>query len=113
MAMDLQIQSEEINKKYVLRLTGRIDAFSATSLEKKLKPLLEDQNKHVLLDFTNVDYLSSAGMRVLLFADKKLKQQKGSLILFALDDEVKGILKVAGFDTTLNICETEQQALNK
>jgi len=113
MEMDLQIQVEEINKKLILRLIGRIDAYSSVTLEKRLKLLLNGKNKNILLDFTNVEYLSSAGIRVLLFADKKLKQEHGSFILFALNEDIKEILKIAGFDTVLFICENEQQALSK
>ena len=64
-----------------------------------------------MLDFTRIDYLSSAGLRILLSATKKLKEKKGTLILFSLQEEVLEIIKMAGFDKILHICLNEKEAL--
>ena len=65
----------------------------------------------MLLDFSGVDYLSSAGLRTLLSASQKLKSKKGMLVLFSLSGEVEEIIKMAGFERVLHICSSEKEAL--
>lgn len=111
MSFGLKIGLEEIDRKVVLRLEGRLDAATTPILERKLNTLIDEHRIHLLLDFTDVDYLSSAGMRLLLTTSKKLKAKKGVLILFAIDEDVLEIIKLAGFEKILFIFETEQDAL--
>lgn len=111
MSVGLRIEVEEIESRILLRLDGRLDAASAPILEKKIQDLLEEKQNQLLLDFTRIDYLSSAGMRLLLSATKKLKANHGSLILFSLGEEVEAIIKMAGFDKILHICASEKEAL--
>lgn len=113
MEAPLRISIEEIEQKIVLRLEGRLDATSAPHLEKKLNSLIEEKRNTVLLDFQRVEYLSSAGLRLLLSATKKFKSQKGELILFSVGEEAGGIIKMAGFDRILNICSNEKEALQR
>jgi anti-anti-sigma factor len=112
MAIGLQIELEEIDRKIVLRIDGRIDASSSPILERKINQLIEENHSHLLLDFNRVDYLSSAGMRVLLAATKKMKAKNGDLILFSLHDEVSSTVRMAGFDKILHICANEKDALH-
>lgn len=111
MGVGIKIDLEEIEHRVLLRLDGRLDVSSAPLLEKKINRLIEEGHLHLLLDFTRVDYLSSAGLRVLLSSAKKLKAQKGGLILFALSEDVNEVLKIAGFDKILHICSSEKDAL--
>ena len=111
MAFGLTISIDEIDKKIVLRLEGRLDAVTSHILEKKLNALIAEHHHQILLDFLHIDYLSSAGLRLLLSFSKALKGKKGALILFSLDDEVMEIIKLAGFEKILLIFENEQEAL--
>ncbi len=111
MGIGLQIALEEIEHRIILRIDGRIDAASASLLDRKLTGLIEEGHYHLILDFSRVDYLSSAGMRVLLAASKKLHAKKGDLLLFSLVDDVEEVIKMAGFDKILHICSSEKEAL--
>ena len=111
MVIGLRIELEEIDRTIILRIEGRIDASSASILDRKINQLIEEQHSSLALDFSRVDYLSSAGMRVLLAATKKLKSKKGHLILFSLSEEVSEIINLAGFDKILHLCSTEKEAL--
>lgn len=111
MGVGLRIELEEIEHRVILRVDGRVDAASAPILERKINSLIDEDHYHLILDFTRVDYLSSAGMRVLLSATKKLKSKKGALILFSVTDDVSEVIKMAGFDKILHICATEKEAL--
>jgi anti-sigma B factor antagonist/stage II sporulation protein AA (anti-sigma F factor antagonist) len=109
--LGLQIHVDEVDRKVILRIEGRVDAASASVLEKRLQQLIDEHRRVLLLDFSRVDYLSSAGMRVLLAATKKLKAQKGQILLFSLDQEVFEIVRMAGLDRVLHICANEKEAL--
>lgn len=111
MGIGLQIELEEIEQRILLRLDGRLDASSIQILERKIDKLIEERHTQLLLDFTRVDYLSSAGLRILLAATKKLKAKKGTLVLFSLQEEVSEVIKMAGFDRILQICTNEKEAL--
>jgi anti-anti-sigma factor len=110
MSASLHIDLEEIEHKIVLRLDGRLDAATVPILERKINTLIEEKHYKIYLDFLRVDYLSSAGLRLLLSFSKKLKAKKGSLVLFAIGEEVMEIIKLAGFEKILLIFETEQDA---
>lgn len=111
MGMSLHINVEEVDEKIILRLDGRLDATSSLILQKKIETFIEEGRVYLILDFTSVDYLSSAGMRVLLSQHKKLLAKKGFLLLFSLEDEVEEIIKMAGFDRVLHIFSSEKDAL--
>lgn len=109
--MGLNIQEQEMSGVKVLRLEGRVDAISSVSLEKKLNDLIGHQHVRVTLDFTKVDYLSSAGMRLLLSMTKKFKHHNGVLALFAVHDDVMEIIRMAGFEKILYIYPLEKEAI--
>lgn len=111
MGVGLRIELEEIEHRVILRLDGRLDASSAPILERKIASLIDEDHFHLILDFSRVDYLSSAGMRVLLSATKKLKSKKGNLVLFSLVSDVEEVIKMAGFEKILHICSSEKEAL--
>ncbi len=111
MGVGLRIELEEIENRVILRIDGRLDASSAPILERKISSLIDEDHFHLILDFTRIDYLSSAGMRVLLSASKKLKAKKGALVLFGISEDVGEIIKMAGFDKILHICPSEKEAL--
>lgn len=111
MGLGLQISLEEIEDRLVLRIDGRLDATSSPILERKLASLIEEKYLYLLLDFTEVEYLSSAGMRILLSASKKLKEKKGFLLVFSANEDVAEIIRMAGFEKVLHLCSTEKDAL--
>lgn len=110
MGLGIRVTIEEKGNIVILRLDGRLDATSTPVLEGKIKPVLEKQAR-VLMDFSDVDYLSSAGMRLLLSAAKKMKAKNGRLVFCGIDEEVMEIIKMAGFDKILEIFSSEQEAL--
>ncbi len=107
----MDIESEDRSGIAILRLEGRLDASTSPVLDKKLQPFLSLKKKKVLLDFARVDYLSSAGMRLLLSATKKMKASDGELLLCSMSEDVMEIIRMAGFERILNIFSSEEDAL--
>lgn len=111
MVVGLNIQEQDVNGVKVLRLDGRLDAISSGLLEKKMQELLLHSHVDCVLDFTKIDYLSSAGMRLLLSMTKKMKHEEGMLAICAIHDDVMEIIRMAGFEKILAIYPLEKEAV--
>lgn len=95
----------------VLRFSGRLDALTTPELEKQVYQFIDRGQHKLLLDFSGVDYISSAGMRMLLATTKKLKSLSGQMILCSTSVNVMDVFKMSGFDHVLQISPTENEAL--
>ena len=82
-------------------LTGRLDTTTAPELEKELKASLDGVTA-LILDMTALDYISSAGLRVLLSAQKTMNQQ-GEMKVVHVGETIMGIFEVSGFSDILTI----------
>jgi len=80
----------------VLVPNDKISSNSAIELEKEVVQAL-DEYKEVIIDFANVPYMSSAGLRVLLLGQKKAKANKASLKLTNVPDIINDVLEATGF----------------
>jgi anti-anti-sigma factor len=109
--MEIELTEEYQGNVLIVKIIGRLDAISAPQVDKKVSGLIDMGNKFILMDFSGVDYLSSAGMRLLLSATKRLKGQDGKFIISSINDDVLEVLKMAGFDRILSIANTREAAL--
>jgi anti-sigma B factor antagonist len=96
----------------IIALFGRIDTTAAPQLEKELNTLMGDGKRKILLNFSDVTYISSGGLRVLLSTAKKLRSPEDKFGLCSLSQEVNKILKLAGFTTIFSIFASEGDALD-
>lgn len=108
----METQVEEKEDVLVMRLQGRLDAASSPQLEKQIASIIDSGHFKLLLNFSDVDYLSSAGMRLMLFASKKLKSVEGKLIACEFNEEVMNVVKMAGFNRVLEIYPTEEDSFS-
>lgn len=109
----VEIKEEQKGDILVLRLRGRLDALSAPDTEKRVLQAIDRGQNKVLLDFAGVDYISSAGMRMLLATTKKLKNKSGYLILCSVTTNVMDVFKMSGFDHVLELADTEEEGIHK
>ena len=87
--------------KLVIALEGRLDTSTAPNLEAELKSSL-DGVEELVLDFTKLEYISSAGLRVVLGAQKTMSKQ-GQMKLTGVNDEVMEVFEITGFVDILTI----------
>jgi anti-sigma B factor antagonist len=97
----LNIQKEINGSDAVVKLEGRLDTTTAPQLENDLKSFMESVTS-LVFDFENLEYISSAGLRVLLTAQKFMSKQ-GSMKLIHVKDDVNEIFDVTGFSDILTI----------
>ncbi|MDD3052284.1 MAG: STAS domain-containing protein [Candidatus Cloacimonetes bacterium] len=107
--MDLIIDST-LKETVIVTVSGRLDALSYAEFEEKILSLYEERNRGVIIDFTKVNYVSSAGLRALLRAAKKMKLHEGGLALFGLNENVVELLKMAGFFSLFEIFDNQADA---
>lgn len=87
-------------------LPSRLDAANAATVEEQILATISTNQPDVLIcDFSQTTYISSAGLRVVLMAAKKMRQNGGSLQLHHLQDSVADVFKLAGMHTILDIRE--------
>ena len=84
-----------------IALTGRLDTLNAPKLEAELRESLQGI-EHLVLDFAGLDYLSSAGLRVLLGAQKQMNKQ-GDMVVRHVNETIADIFDVTGFVDILTI----------
>ena len=97
----MNINIEKTNGATVLKIEGRLDTTTAPELESAINNE-GDALKNLVLDFNGVDYISSAGLRVLLTAQKKMNVQ-GSMELVGVSEAVMDIFEMTGFADILVI----------
>lgn len=109
----VDIKPETAGNVLILRFSGRLDAISTPEAEKKVLEYIEKGSHLLLLDFSNIDYISSAGMRMLLAITKKIKNQSGRFVLSGATTNVMDVFKMSGFDHVLELVDTEEEALSR
>ncbi len=107
----MKILIEKLDNLSVVAVSGHIDAVTCSDLEGALDGLIDKGDNQIILDFSEVPYISSAGLRVLLVGAKKL-YGNGTLVLCALTEDVREILEMAGFENLMKIFDDLESAKN-
>ena len=87
----------------VIKPKGRLDSSTGPTLEAELVAIIESGVKRLLLDFSELIYISSAGLRVILLAAKRIKASNGRLALCSLNPQITEVFKISGFDAIIDI----------
>ena len=108
---------EIIEKKHedisIFSLIGRLDSNTSPGLEEKIFDAIQGGSSKMILDFEALDYISSAGLRVINKTTKQLKNSEGKLILCSMQDYIKEVFEITGFDSFLPIVSNCDEALTK
>lgn len=101
------MQTEAID---ILAVSGRIDAVTSPDFESQLLDLVKKVNVGCVLDFDGVDYVSSAGLRVLLVALRRFNGLDKTLVVARPSDDVNEVITLTGFHKLLKICDSMSAA---
>jgi anti-sigma B factor antagonist len=96
----------------VIILGGRFDAHAANDIEQKLDSLLDAGKVQLVVDLGQLEYISSSGLRVLLGALKKAREQQGDIILSDLQPYVREIFEISGFTQLFKMYDKTEEAIN-
>jgi len=107
----MEIIEEKKDTISIFKLNGRLDSNTSQGFEKKIFDAISVGSKNMIIDFNDLDYISSAGLRVILKTTKALNRQEGKIMLCSMQDCVKEVFEIAGFDSFLPIVASMDDAL--
>jgi anti-sigma B factor antagonist len=95
----------------LVEVSGRIDSMNANQLGEALSSEINSGHTHMVLDLANVEYMSSAGLREIVSALKKVRSSTGDVRLAQPSSRVREVLEMAGLDTIFQIFGTLVEAV--
>jgi anti-sigma B factor antagonist len=99
----MKIETRELKHVSVVTVSGRVDSSTAPDLQKALQDLLDTDHTQLVLDLKDVDYMSSAGLRVLVAMQKAAKKNGGALRVAQPSVRVNEVLELAGLTPVFDI----------
>ncbi len=109
----MEVVEKKQNGIRILGLLGRLDSNTSPEFEKKIFEVIEDGTRSVIVDFESLDYISSAGLRVLLKAAKEIKRSEGKIVLCSMKEYIKEVFEIAGFVSLFPITSTVGDAIKE
>jgi len=109
----MEIIEEKRDGIHIFKLNGRLDSNTSQGFETAVFKAIADGSKKIVIDFRDLDYISSAGLRVILKATKAVNREDGKIMLCAMQDYVKEVFEIAGFDSFLPIVGSMDDALKE
>ncbi len=107
----MEITTRSADGVIIVDLGGKLDTATSGQASEEISGILEQAPPKVLLNLAGLDFVSSAGLRVLLRAAKTVKEQSGDLKVCGATGVVKEVMDISGFDALLDLRETEEDAL--
>jgi stage II sporulation protein AA (anti-sigma F factor antagonist) len=107
--MDLQTKIE--NNAIVVTISGRLDAITAPEYEKRIRELIDNGNIYFVVDFEQLDYIGSAGLRGLLVMAKLLNAKGGRAYLANVKGNVRSVFDMCGFNAVFKMENSVAEAL--
>ena len=99
----MDIQKEQVGDAQVVTVSGRLDGIYGSAFANQVGELINGPNPKMLIDFTDIDFVSSAGLRALLLLVKKVKASGGVFALCGVNEQVREVLDISGFSAMFSI----------
>ena len=107
----MNIKQESAGNIVILALEGRLDTLNFSFLEKAVNALIENNQKEIVLDCQDLDYVSSSGLRILLKALKQVESVQGRFTICNLQPQIVQIFKISGFDHLFELYPGRKEAV--
>ena len=107
----MAINIERDGGTVIAKIDGRLDGANAQEFQGDLTGAIEDSDRAVILDFENLSYISSAGLRVILITAKALRRQDAELAVCSLSDPIREVFEISGFDQIIPVRDTQADAI--
>ena len=106
----MKIETRVVYDVLVIDMSGRLDSTSSGDAGDRIMTLVKGEHKRVLLNLEKLDYVTSAGLRVILRGSQFLQGNRGELKICNARDLVRNVLETSGFHSLIKIYDTEQEA---
>jgi stage II sporulation protein AA (anti-sigma F factor antagonist) len=107
----MPIKVDKAGDVTVIAPAGRIDSGNAATIETEILKVIGDGSTRIIVDLSEAEYISSAGLRVVLVAAKRQKQRSGSFVLCNLQPLVREIFEVSGLLGLLRVTDSRKDAM--
>jgi anti-sigma B factor antagonist len=94
---------EQEGNNLIARFSGRLDTAAAVQTAQDVKPLMEAQNAVIILDCTDLDYISSSGLRIFLSVRKEAATHGSKVIVRSINDDIRQVFMMTGFISLFEI----------
>jgi len=108
----LEINEEKKGQAVVLNVSGRLDSTNASQLEKRISALIDRKTSRILIDCSQLGYVSSSGLRVFLMGLKKANAVQGKFYICSLQEPIREVFDISGFSGIFSIFNSQSEALN-
>lgn len=100
----MEIVTSQYKHCDVVKVSGRLDSSTSPKLTEELKKVMDAGRFKIVMDFSQLDFISSAGLRVLIATQKNCKHyNRGELVLSSLSSNILGVFDLAGFTAIFKI----------
>jgi anti-anti-sigma factor len=99
----MEIQKEQVGDVYVVTVNGRLDGIYSSAFANQVGELITGANPKILIDFTDIDFVTSAGLRALLLLMKKAQASGSVFALCGVNEQVREVLDISGFTAMFSI----------
>lgn len=107
----MELNTRKENNVLIVGLKGRMDAVTAPEFDRQFAAWLSEGEKAFILNFSALEYISSAGLRSILSASKQLKANGGRSLFTGLTGPVKEVFELSGFYAIFDMCDSEEAAI--
>jgi anti-anti-sigma factor len=105
------VTSEAESGTVLIEVQGEVDAHTARQLERTFNDLLAQGHSRLVLDASQMGFISSAGLRAIMFAYREVCRRGGQVRVCELSAQTRRIFEMAGLDECLELCDTRQEAM--
>lgn len=109
----MEIEVKTVGEVKILVLMKRFDAYTAGAVEAKLNKLIAEGARKVICDFSETEYLASAGLRVLITAIRNLQKIGGKLVLCAIKPYVLEVFDISGLNRIFKMYDSVDSAMQE
>lgn len=106
----MQVNFKTQNNILIIKVNGSIDSNTAPDIQEKVLEASAD-SKNVIIDLSEVDFVSSAGLRVILMIYRQIKSKNGKVVLVGVSEEIEDVMTVTGFANFFEMVDTVENAL--
>ena len=107
----MEITADKKGDVVVLALSGKLDATTSKTFENKLLAQIDSGDRRFVIDLSQMDYISSSGLRVFLVAAKRLHGTDGKIVLCSVKDHVRQVFDLAGFSSIFSLHASREEAI--
>ena len=109
----MELTLKKVGQKAIARIKGQLDTLTTPEFNKELLKLIDKGERKIILDFSELDFTSTAGLGGILVLVKRMKDEKGGLSVAALQGQVKKVFDISGLSSGIPDFDTVADALEK